>query len=64
MLRFVSLANEWNGSGTCSFDVPKEVVFLYYFLPEIAGSTFMLYLLRIPRTKRVQANVQHEYKIV
>lgn len=44
-----SISLEWNGSGEQNFDVPSWVFFMYYFLPEILGTSLMLFLLRIPR---------------
>lgn len=62
-----SMAREWDGSGTKGFDVPAEVFFLFFFLPEIIGSMMMLFLLRVPKvvTKRtVVSNVQEYRRIV
>jgi hypothetical protein len=55
-----SLTQEWTGDGVCGFDVPPTVFFLYFFLPEIAGSSLMLVLLRIPRRDIPKMNVQQQ----
>ena len=59
-----SITQEFNGSGTSGFDVPMTVVFLYFFLPEIVGSSLMLFLLRVPDAPRQRAPIKHvqEYR--
>ncbi len=59
-----SIAQEWDGTGTNGFDVPAEVFFLYFFLPEIVGSSMMLFLLRVPKVARRAASVQEYHRIV
>ena len=59
-----SIAQEWDGTGTNGFDVPAEVFFLYFFLPEIVGSSMMLFLLRVPKARRAPSNVQEYHRIV
>ncbi len=61
-----SIAQEWNGSGTQCFDVPAAIFFLYFFLPEVLGSSLFLFLLRVPSTgARVNSqNVQDYRRIV
>ncbi len=53
-----SITQEFNGSGTKGFDVPMAVVFLYFFLPEIVGSSLMLFLLRVPNAPK-RPPIQH-----
>jgi hypothetical protein len=59
-----SITQEFNGSGTNSFDVPPAIVFLYFFLPEIVGSSLMLFLLRVPNAGPKRPPIQHvqEYR--